>query len=45
MGLKKVMPSQKRKKNAGNRRFKKHNDHLAGVLQDYGELKASKADK
>ncbi|WAR23917.1 T2EB-like protein [Mya arenaria] len=44
VGLKKVLPSQKRKK-GGNRRFKKHNDHLAGVLKDYGEFKASKGDK
>jgi len=39
--LKKALPIQKRKK-GGKRSFKKHNDHLDGVLQDYGELKASK---
>lgn len=41
----KKVATQKRKKGGGNRKFKKHNEHLADVLQDYGELKASKADK
>ncbi|XP_045158809.2 general transcription factor IIE subunit 2-like [Mercenaria mercenaria] len=38
----KAAPVQKRKKKGGKRSFKKHNEHLAGVLQDYGEFKASK---
>ncbi|KAF7664071.1 hypothetical protein LDENG_00190420 [Lucifuga dentata] len=38
-GPKKVLPVQKRKKPGGQkkRRFKTHNDHLAGVLEDYSE--------
>jgi len=33
------LPVQKRKKPGGQkkRRFKTHNDHLAGVLEDYSE--------
>ena len=32
------LPIQKRKKPGGQkRRFKTHNDHLAGVLEDYSE--------
>nr|XP_061832895.1 general transcription factor IIE subunit 2-like [Nerophis lumbriciformis] len=36
-GPKKVLPVQKRKKQAGQRKrhFKTHNNHLAGVLEDY----------
>ncbi|XP_029908598.1 transcription initiation factor IIE subunit beta [Myripristis murdjan] len=38
-GPKKVLPVQKRKKPGGQkkRRFKTHNDHLAGVLEDYSD--------
>ncbi|XP_018593351.1 transcription initiation factor IIE subunit beta isoform X2 [Scleropages formosus] len=38
-GPKKAMPMQKRKKpgTQKKRRFKTHNDHLAGVLEDYSE--------
>ncbi|XP_071387830.1 transcription initiation factor IIE subunit beta [Centroberyx affinis] len=38
-GPKKALPVQKRKKPGGQkkRRFKTHNDHLAGVLEDYSE--------
>ncbi|KAJ3614852.1 hypothetical protein NHX12_018422 [Muraenolepis orangiensis] len=37
-GPKKVLPVPKRKKPGGQkRRFKTHNDHLAGVLEDYSE--------
>lgn len=43
-GPKKVLPIQKRKKPGGQkkRRFKTHNDHLAGVLEDYSEGVPSK---
>ncbi|KAJ0033050.1 hypothetical protein NQD34_000157 [Periophthalmus magnuspinnatus] len=38
-GPKKVLPVQKRKKQSGQRKrqFKTHNNHLAGVLEDYSE--------
>ncbi|XP_061130331.1 transcription initiation factor IIE subunit beta [Syngnathus typhle] len=38
-GPKKVLPVQKRKKQAGQRKrhFKTHNNHLAGVLEDYAD--------
>uniref|UniRef100_A0A3Q1KA90 Transcription initiation factor IIE subunit beta n=1 Tax=Anabas testudineus TaxID=64144 RepID=A0A3Q1KA90_ANATE len=38
-GPKKVLPVQKRKKQSGNRKrhFKTHNNHLAGVLEDYSD--------
>lgn len=38
-GPKKVLPIQKRKKQAGNRKrhFKTHNNHLAGLLEDYSD--------
>lgn len=38
-GPKKMIPVPKRKKSASlkKRRFKTHNDHLAGVLEDYSE--------
>ncbi|XP_068583304.1 transcription initiation factor IIE subunit beta isoform X1 [Cebidichthys violaceus] len=38
-GPKKVLPVQKRKKQGGQRKrhFKTHNNHLAGVLEDYSE--------
>ncbi|KAK1176005.1 transcription initiation factor IIE subunit beta [Acipenser oxyrinchus oxyrinchus] len=38
-GPKKMIPMPKRKKSASlkKRRFKTHNDHLAGVLEDYSE--------
>lgn len=38
-GPKKVLPVQKRKKQAGQRKrhFKAHNNHLAGVLEDYSD--------
>jgi len=36
-GLKKVSNLPKRKKGNNKRQFKKHNDHLEGVLQDYTE--------
>ncbi|MBN3310263.1 T2EB factor, partial [Amia calva] len=36
-GPKKITPIQKRKKPSQKRRFKTHNDHLAGVLEDYSE--------
>lgn len=42
IGIRTVAPVQKRKKKSGKRTFKKHNDHLQDVLQDYGELKANK---
>lgn len=42
LGARKVMPVQKRKKGGGKRSFKKLNDHMSDVLQDYGELKANK---
>ncbi|XP_028929248.1 transcription initiation factor IIE subunit beta isoform X3 [Ornithorhynchus anatinus] len=39
-GPKKMAPIQRRKKPASQkkRRFKTHNDHLAGVLQDYSDV-------
>lgn len=38
-GPKKVLPVQKRKKQSGQRKrqFKTHNNHLAGVLEDYSD--------
>lgn len=38
-GPKKVLPVQKRKKQGGQRKrpFKTHNNHLAGVLEDYSD--------
>lgn len=43
-GPKKVIPVQKRKKanSQKKRRFKTHNDHLAGVLKDYTEVTPGK---
>ncbi|XP_069599239.1 transcription initiation factor IIE subunit beta isoform X1 [Ranitomeya imitator] len=43
-GPKKVIPVQKRKKanSQTRRRFKTHNDHLAGVLKDYTDVTPSK---
>ncbi|XP_073511303.1 transcription initiation factor IIE subunit beta isoform X1 [Phyllobates terribilis] len=43
-GPKKVIPVQKRKKanSQKRRRFKTHNDHLAGVLKDYTDVTPSK---
>ncbi|XP_029457413.1 transcription initiation factor IIE subunit beta [Rhinatrema bivittatum] len=43
-GPKKILPVQKRKKPASlkKRRFKTHNDHLAGVLQDYTDVTPGK---
>lgn len=43
-GPKKVVPVQKRKKanSQKKRRFKTHNDHLAGVLKDYTDVTPSK---
>lgn len=43
-GPKKVIPVQKRKKanSQKKRRFKTHNDHLAGVLKDYTDVTPSK---
>jgi len=39
IGIKKIMPIQKRKKSAQkkSRQFKRHNDHLSDVLQEYNE--------
>jgi hypothetical protein len=37
VGIKKVVHSQKRKKAKKNNKFKKLNEHLDGVLQDYSE--------
>ncbi|KAG2465906.1 transcription initiation factor IIE subunit beta [Polypterus senegalus] len=39
MGPKRVAPLEKRKKPASQkkRRFKTHNDHMAGILEDYSE--------
>ncbi|KFQ32337.1 General transcription factor IIE subunit 2, partial [Mesitornis unicolor] len=39
-GPKKIAPIQRRKKPASQkkRRFKTHNDHLAGVLEDYSDV-------
>lgn len=44
-GPKKIMPAQKRKKSTSQkkRRFKTHNDHLAGVLKDYTDVTPGKA--
>ncbi|EAW63448.1 general transcription factor IIE, polypeptide 2, beta 34kDa, isoform CRA_c [Homo sapiens] len=43
-GPKKVAPIQRRKKPASQkkRRFKTHNEHLAGVLKDYSDITSSK---
>nr|XP_060511750.1 transcription initiation factor IIE subunit beta [Panthera onca] len=43
-GPKKVAPIQRRKKPASQkkRRFKTHNEHLAGVLKDYSDIAPSK---
>ncbi|XP_072261522.1 transcription initiation factor IIE subunit beta [Pyxicephalus adspersus] len=43
-GPKKVIPVQKRKKSTSQkkRRFKTHNDHLAGVLKDYTDVTPGK---
>ncbi|XP_044134547.1 transcription initiation factor IIE subunit beta [Bufo gargarizans] len=43
-GPKKVIPVQKRKKASSQkkRRFKTHNDHLAGVLKDYTDVTPGK---
>ncbi|XP_073398507.1 transcription initiation factor IIE subunit beta [Dendrobates tinctorius] len=43
-GPKKVIPVQKRKKanSQKRKRFKTHNDHLAGVLKDYTDVTPSK---
>lgn len=43
-GPKKVIPVQKRKKSNSQkkRRFKTHNDHLAGVLKDYTDVTPGK---
>uniref|UniRef100_A0A8C5LXU6 Transcription initiation factor IIE subunit beta n=1 Tax=Leptobrachium leishanense TaxID=445787 RepID=A0A8C5LXU6_9ANUR len=43
-GPKKVIPVQKRKRSSAQkkRRFKTHNDHLAGVLKDYTDVAPGK---
>ncbi|XP_037381902.1 transcription initiation factor IIE subunit beta [Talpa occidentalis] len=43
-GPKKVAPIQRRKKPASQkkRRFKTHNEHMAGVLKDYSDIQPSK---
>ncbi|XP_064471304.1 transcription initiation factor IIE subunit beta-like [Ornithodoros turicata] len=37
IGVKKVNPMQKRKKSTKAKNFKKHNDHMSDILQDYSD--------